>query len=343
MKISELDLTTRSYILESKLRQAATGLKSTQHAENITLECIYCGEKREKATLYKADTGRWCYICWKASCPCSSKAISAEKWLKKINPALYSNYIDELKRECSADDVAKYKEEAEKAKLEASIKHKAEVDERIKADNEATKDFRPICLPGKYQKKAIEFCKKRLIPEEYYKSFFYADIGKYRGRVIIPFRNAAGKIVFWQGRALDTSNEVKYLSRVGNTALYDIGRKDKSKPLMITEGPIDSMFLENGTATVGASSSAALDKELNDFKRYWVYDNDEAGQKAAGQKVLHNEYVFLWKKFLLDWNINAKIKDINDVMIYLKRSSKLKFSELKDYFTNVKDVFLMYT
>lgn len=341
MKISELDLTTRSYILENKLRQAVNGLKSTQYANHITTECIYCGEKRQKGTLYKATTGRWCYICWKASCQCSGRAISAEKWLKTANIALYNSYIDELKRECSEVDADEYKQEAEEAKIQAELKQKQEIDERIREDNEATKYFKPLCVPGRWQKEAADFCEKRKIPSEYSKSFFYADEGKYRGRVIIPFRNADGKIVFWQGRAL-YKTDCKYLSRVGNTALFDIDKKDKNKPLIITEGPIDSMFIENATATVGASSSSALDSELAEYRRYWLYDNDEAGQKAAGMKVLHNEYVFLWKKFLSEWNINGNIKDVNDVILYLNKNDKFKFKELEDYFTNIRDIFLMY-
>lgn len=341
MKISELDLTTKSYILENKLRQAVLGLKSTQYSTHITTECIYCGEKRQKGTLYKADSGRWCYICWKASCPCASKAISAEKWLKQTNQAIYKNYIDELKQECSKDTADEYSERAEKARIAAEEKRKQEIEEKIREDNEATKFFKSICMPGKWQKRALAFCEKRKIPSEYVKTFYYADEGKYRGRVIIPFRNDAGKIVFWQGRALyDT--DCKYLSRVGNTALFDIATKDKDKPLIITEGPIDSMFIENATATVGASSSSMLDAELSPYRRYWLYDNDEAGQKAAGQKVLNKEYVFLWKKFLSEWNITGKIKDVNDVILYLNKEGKFKFKELEDYFTNVRDIFLMY-
>lgn len=341
MKISELDLTTKNYVLENKLRQASMAYASTQYSDHITTECIYCGEKRQKGTLYKANTGRWCYICWKASCCCSTKAISAEKWLKRANSALYASYIKELNNICKENSANEWKEKAEKAKLEAEEKRKQEVEARIREDNEATKLFKPLCVPGRWQKRAKKFCESRLIPDEYIKTFYYADEGKYRGRIIIPFRNALGKIVFWQGRAL-YETDCKYLSKMGATALFDIAKKDKTKPLIITEGPIDSMFLENATATVGASSSTILDAELKDYERYWLYDNDEAGQKAAGRKVQNKEYVFLWKKFLSDWNITGKIKDVNDVALALKRKEKFKFSELKDYFTNVRDIFLMY-
>lgn len=341
MKMSELDLVTRSYILENKLRQAVNGLNSTQYANHITTECIYCGDKRQKGTIYKANTGRWCYICWKADCPCSSRAISAEKWLKRANLAIYNSYIDDLKRECSKDEVDSFKDRAEKARIAAELKQKQEIDERKREDNEATRAFKHLTQPGIWQKRAMKFCLDRKIPQEYVKTFFYADEGKYRGRIIIPFRRADNRIVFWQGRAL-YKTDVKYLSRVGNTALYNIDKADKDKPLMITEGPIDSMFLENSTATVGAASSTVLDSELNEFKRYWVYDNDEAGNKAAGQRVLHHEYVFLWRKFLKEWNITAKVKDINDVVLALNKEGKFKFKELEEYFTNVRDVFLMY-
>ena len=347
MLIQDLDLNTRSFILETYLRQASMAFKHKSYAKKIEIECIYCnsGPYKLKGTLFKADSGRWCYICWRAACPCANHGISAEKWLKKANPVLYKNYVEALKRECNKDVIDKYQKKAEQARIKAEEQEKKEIEEKIREDNEATRFFKPICIPGKNQKRALEYCKKRKIPEECYKKFFYCDEGKYKNRLIIPFYTRNGTITFFQGRALRENDEVKYLSRVGKTALFDIDFVDKEKPLVILEGPIDSMFIENSTATVGAGSSSDLDADLKEYKRYWLYDNDEAGNRKAGVKVRNKEFVFLWKKFFMDYNIDpkkAKIKDINDLVIHLNKNEKFKFEELKNYFSNNKNEFLMY-
>ena len=67
---------------------------------------------------------------------------------------------------------------------------------------------------------------------------------------------------------------------------------------MVLEGPIDSMFVENSTATVGAGSSSELNNELKGYKVYWIYDNDAAGIKAQVRKLEKKKNVFLWKKIL---------------------------------------------
>lgn len=330
-----LDDTVRNFIIEKYLRQAVVTKRHKNNGPNeILTECIYCGEKRPKGTLFKSNTGRWCYICWKANCECSSKAIIADKWLKKADPSLYQSYVNEVNQEVSESYVTEVKKEAKESAKRAEVEQQKELQEKMKNDLEAARHFKKISVKGRNQQLAIDFCKKRHIPKAIYSGFYYADEGKYKNRVIIPFRNKENKIVFFQGRALD-NNDVKYLSKIGNTALYNIDFRDKNKPLIITEGPIDSMFIENSTATVGAGSSKQIDEQLSEFKRYWLYDNDEAGERKSKEKLAEHEYVFMWKKYLLANNLtNMKIKDINDLVIATNMTDKYTYDMFANYFTN---------
>ena len=184
---------------------------------------------------------------------------------------------------------------------------------------------------------AIHFCKSRLIPEEVWKRFYYCDEDKYRGRVIIPFYDKDGKIEFFQGRTLDKDNDVKYLSRVGSTALYNWDFVDKEKPIAVLEGPINSMFVENSTATVGAGSSGEIDDKLKNLNCWFIFDNDKGGRKNAWKRVNQGRPVFMWSSFIFDYNLPTDINDINDVIMYLKRRKKFTIEELRRYFTRYPD------
>ena len=53
--------------------------------------------------------------------------------------------------------------------------------------------------------------------------------------------------------------------------------------------------------------------------------------------------VFIWNKFLNDYGINPKeVKDINDVIVKLKKVDKFTFTDLQNYFTNITDEFMCY-
>ena len=338
--ISEIDNVTKAYILETYLRQAVLPFKHKSLAKQIQIECVYCGDKRLKGTLFLTNNNNWAYICWKASCPCSGHAISAEKWLKKVDSYLYEQYIKELYKQIDKPNDT-FKNKAIEAQLKAEKQEKLELEEKKRTDMEATKKFLPILIPSGISKIALGYCKKRMIPENVYKKFFVCNEGKYKGRLFIPFYKKDGKISFFQGRSLYKYIEPKYMSKIGNTALYNFDFIDKSKEIVVLEGPIDSMFIENATATCGAGSSGNLDSQLVGLNCFYLFDNDEAGNKKAGQKVREGKSVFIWSKFLNDYGL-TDVKDINDVIIKLNKKDKFKFEELRPYFTNILDEFLIY-
>lgn len=344
MKLSEIDEITKSYILLPFIEQAVCGIRHKRSGvDEILVPCPFCGEKRLKGTIFRANTGRICYRCWKANCECHEHAVVAEKWLKTTDIGIFNNYIAELKKELVGPAKEKLRERAAKARIEAEKKAEEERQARIKADLEATKFFKPISKPGKWQKAALLFCKKRMIPVDIAKRFYYADEGKYEGRVIIPFWNKNNKIEFFQGRDLRPDSEIRYMSKVGSTALYNWDFLDKTKPVIVLEGPIDSMFVENATATVGAGSSGLLDSKLDELSSvYYLYDSDEAGIKAGGLKVREHKYAFMWTKFKNDYALPDHIKDMNDAYMHLHRTTKFTFEELQPFFTNILDEFIAF-
>jgi hypothetical protein len=127
----------------------------------------------------------------------------------------------------------------------------------------------------------------------------------------------------------------KYLSRKGNhNNIYHYYTVDKSKPIIILEGPIDSEFVKNSIAMTGVKLQ---DNRLKDFpNKYFLIDNDSTPdtQKKKIELLISGEYVFCWKWFINDFKLPKREKwDINDVCIYLNKSEYC-FDELQKYFTN---------
>lgn len=344
--MNKLDDLTKSYILLNYAKQAAMGIKHKFNGANtFTVECVFCGAKKLKGTVYLANTNRLCYICWKPDCPCN-KAILASKWLKTVDPQLYAAYMSEIneKEQNPATDVDAIKTQIEEENKKIYEQQQAELAQKRRLDDEATKYFRKINDGSDLSKLAIDYCKSRMIPEDVWSKFFIAHEGKYHDRLIIPFFNKTGKIEYFQGRSL-IGVDPKYMNRCSTeTFLYNHDFIDKKKPVFVLEGPIDSLFIDNAVATCGAGSSANLDNELKQYEQvFYIMDNDAAGNKKAGQLVREHKQVFLWTKFLNDIGIGFNdVKDINDVILKLNKTDKFTYSDLQNYFTNITDEFMCY-
>jgi hypothetical protein len=167
---------------------------------------------------------------------------------------------------------------------------------------------------------------------------------------VIPYYDKEGKIYSYQCRSL-RGQEPKYLSRINCTDnIYNYYNVDPAKPVIILEGAIDSVFIENA---VGCTGLKVPDERINKFPhRYYLLDKDEAGLSKSEELLNMNEYVFMWKKFLRTYNIpylnniekreygaenNATEKeDINAFVMQTKISTPISFETLKPFFTNNK-------
>lgn len=129
-----------------------------------------------------------------------------------------------------------------------------------------------------------------------------------------------------QGRALLKRENQKYItikSQHDSTKIYGTERVDSSRPVLITEGPLDSLFLDNAIAMAGGIVSPS---EIPYKQRIWVLDNEPRAKetlKRIQSLIKSGETVLLWDKF------DNQEKDINEMI--KKGSTK---SELMDYILN---------
>jgi transcription elongation factor Elf1 len=198
---------------------------------------------------------------------------------------------------------------------------------------------------------ARQIVEKRKLPEESLsdlylcESFFkftnsiikgkFPSLGGDHPRLIIPFRGEDGEVFAYQGRAFG-NEQPKYITikiDEDRDKIFGLNKVDKSKPILVVEGPLDSLFLDNCIAVAGADFSN-IKGDLT-----VIYDN-EPRNKEINKQI---EKTIDQGKSVCLWPDHMKEKDINDMIIagYSKKevqeiitnntfsgaSAKLRFAE----------------
>lgn len=162
-------------------------------------------------------------------------------------------------------------------------------------------------------------------PKQLYLSLTDRD---HKNRLVIPFRDFEGNIVFFQSRSItkhDLDNKAKYISNIGaQKTLYGVDQLDYGiDTVYIFEGPINSFFCKNGIAVGGITKGDFMltSKQQQQmtalkgmFKKFiWCLDSQWIDQTALDKSIKLLETgnkVFVWPK-----KYGTKFKDFNDICI----------------------------
>ena len=348
--------------MQRYLSQAVSAIpNSIIRARSMDIKCNVCGDSKKNPNLKRghlilsrspgSSDEFWVYKCFnEGDCDAAGQgnAWSGKKWLKQYFPHLYTLYNKEVFK---GDAPSKTRIKPSVSKHSSNKKSDVEVVEKkvveeikpvekVADDSKHIVDFIPIKIgKGKIFEQAKQYCINRKIPESIWSKFFVCT-GKclYQNRLIIPFFDNKNNIYYFQGRALSDKQQIKYINRKvnKNNSIYNLYNIDKEKPVVVLEGPIDSMFIENAVATIGLGISADMTKTMEQFKTYFIFDNDKPGRSMAKKYLAKKQKVFMWKKFIKDYRLPKSIKDINDVFILLNRTKAFTFSALEEYFTDSK-------
>lgn len=175
---------------------------------------------------------------------------------------------------------------------------------------------------------AREYLEKRKIPEKFLGELYFCEnfkewtntqkytfekIVKDEPRIIIPLINK-GEIFGFQGRSLNKNSKVKYITIIlddKHPKIYGLDKIDWNKTVYIVEGPIDSMFLENSIAMVGADIDKMFFISNYDVEFVMIYDNE----KRNKQIIERMEKSIDLKFPIVIWPNDLKEKDINDMIL----------------------------
>ena len=331
-------------ILEKYLILAVNNINGVNIKPNhINFKCNICGDgrhgKKRGHLLYviSDDTFEyfWTYKCFnEGDCQCAGdgNAWSGERWLKHTSPALYSQYVKEILQPLNEEKKKSLKEQQKQAREKYLKEKEKRRKENIEKEKDAVKFFIPISKPNQKHQwlidKATKLCIERKIPNDVWNRWYVCYDGMYKNRLVIPFYSDTNEIFYYQCRSLDGS-EPKYLNRIQDKdkALYNIHKIDRLKPVIIVEGVIDSLFIENSIAVLGLGISNYVNEELKDLEKHYLFDNDKAGKQRSKKLLKQGESVFLWNR----WKYKD-CKDINDIVIKYN-IDKLTFTQLQEKFT----------
>jgi hypothetical protein len=172
---------------------------------------------------------------------------------------------------------------------------------------------------------ARKYVTKRKIPEKYFdilhlsmefmslvnkiKPDTFSNFTGEHPRLIIPFYDTTGNLFAFQGRAFG-NEQPKYLTiklDESKQKVYGLERVNFQKHIYITEGPIDSLFIDNCLAAAGAD----LTLKTNPDNVTYIFDNEPRNKEIVKRmyKIIDNNYnLFIWPD-------DTKCKDINDLII----------------------------
>ena len=184
---------------------------------------------------------------------------------------------------------------------------------------------------------AKQFVFNRQIPKEHFDKFFLAtkfyefcneiqpgkfpDLKHDNPRVVIPFYDRAGKFFAFQGRAFG-KEQPKYITiKFDETKqkIYGLDRIDLNKPVMITEGPIDSLFLDNAIAMAGADADGGI--TIQHQQCTMIFDNEPRNEHIVNRMISavdKNFNVCIWPESVREG------KDINDLIISGKSAGQVQ-------------------
>lgn len=304
------------WIVKNYINLLSSRLIGFRKVEKIfNFKCPYCGDSkrsRSKARgyIYQHKSGKYNYICHNCG-----MSVSFEHFLNDTDPNLYDQYKLEMYRE-RKQEIVEVPDEAFKTEIRKSD---------IRNFNLKTISSMDDSHPGK------KYVLYRKIPEEYQQKLYYAPNfvnfvnsivpGKFKfynkePRLIIPFRNKDGVIFGFQGRAFGPS-DLKYITIMldDSKKIFGLDTVDFSQTVYIVEGPIDSMFIDNSLAMVGADASHIENCDL-----VVIYDNEPRNQeivKRISANIDAGNRVVIWPKSL-------PYKDINEMIMAGMTKEKVK-------------------
>jgi hypothetical protein len=321
----------------------------------LNFACPFCGDSTQNSHNYRGNLfwDSLFYHCYNDGC---NKHISLKNFLKTFgfnfsrNPEskFILDYIDNNERDYSNSKIHEFDYGSFPELQELGISFK---------DFYATYHAKPI---EKYDD-GYNYLKGRLLHKQS-EDFAYNTYGN--RLYVLNTDVKREKIIGFQIRNLGKSND-KYLSfnieRINRdmgkdlskiiedpdelsrfnklSTIFNILKVNFEQKLTLFEGPIDAKFMRNsmGLASVGRDKEAFLQLP---YKRFFL-DNDKAGKRVSIELLRNGNEVFLWRKFIKDFEIDKylidkedKDKDLNDIIKLCYKYNLNAHKHLEEYFTD---------
>mgnify|MGYP005995130563 CR=1 FL=1 len=280
--------------------------------------CPYCGDSQKSRTKArgfvfrrKADLFFKCHNC--------SVGATLANLIKHVDSKTYDDYILERYREEGVHRGKNSPVPKPEFKFDAPV-FKKNVFKSLQSISQL-----PQTHPARRlveERKLSEFSNDLFLCPSFYKftntlvENKFPSLGGDHPRLMIPFRNEEGEIFAYQGRAFGDENPKYITIKLDEDAdkIYGLNRVTHDKPVLVVEGPIDSMFLDNCIAVAGADFSKPLSiggRLMLNGELTVIFDNEPRNKEICKQiekNISQGRNVVIWPD-------SMKHKDINDMII----------------------------
>ena len=271
--------------------------------------CPVCGDSRTNKNKARGFVfqvkGSLLYKCH--NCQVS---IPFPKLLEDLDPAMYKQYCLE-----------KFKENNTSNKIDMRKVKKVVSTTPVFKPRDILSDLTPIdklnnshpakeyLLTRQLPTKALYYTEKFKEWTNHVKPGTFQETELDEGRIIIPFIDNQGTVFAFQGRSLHNTG-LRYITILldeEKPKIFGLNTIDDTRTIFITEGPFDSLLLENSLAMAGADVSGVSD--LGDC--VYVYDNEPRNAQIT-ERI--KDHIDKGHKVVV-WPTNIKEKDINDMFL----------------------------
>ena len=287
---------------------------STKKSGLYNFRCPYCGDSERRKSkmrgyLFTTKTGLVfkCHNCG------TSKAF--HNFLKDQDSQLWEAYNLEKFKQNSGTRKRKV--------IDTTVFKKPVFKNKRKVDLPRVSDLNK-------QHPARTYLTGRGIPEDTLSKFYYAEkfkewtnslkqtydrIDSEEPRIVIPLLDEEGNLFGYQGRSLNPKDKLRYVTVMLEDSMpkvYGLSEIDKTKPVYVTEGPIDSHFLGNAIAMCGSD----VDLSTFDYQFIYAFDN-EPRSKQIVEKITRasqqGHKVVIWPKSIVEKDLNDMVNAGHDV------------------------------
>ena len=259
--------------------------------------------------------------------------------MKEIDPTLYNQYVME-----------RYKE-GNVRQSHAKVTTIMDFEPKFKKKNLLDELLDPV-----RNTPAEKYLRDRKIPESRWDELYYIDniekieqlSDKYKDRIIgnearlvLPFYDRDSKLVGVTCRALG-DERLRYVTvRVNEDKpmVYGLDKVDITKDIYVTEGPLDSLFLDNAVA-VGNTDLKQVSNLLPFERLVFIFDNQPRNKelvKIINRAIEGGARMVIWPENLLEKDINDMVLAGFDVKQVIS-SNTFSGLELKLQFTKWKKI-----
>jgi hypothetical protein len=180
-------------------------------------------------------------------------------------------------------------------------------------------------LPDDHE--VIQYVTDRKIPRDAFSRLYFIpnvkDIiqlnAKYKESIItseprlaIPFFDGTGKLLVVSLRGI-RGESLRYINvKVDEDApsIFGLDQVDPSKEILVVEGPLDSLFLDNSIACAGTSFGKIDQLPIQKEKITIIFDNQPKNREVG---KLMNKYIDMSYKMVI-WPDSVPGKDINEMI-----------------------------